>query len=325
VISSFTQGSMIALSIYSLAYGIRYTYSLFRYVNLILLWISFVHVKARLADKKVVKEASEGGDQNEERMPLNTQGEFHSTLPDSIATSNVVPDSIAASLIQEGGYIVGEEELEPQTDDVKESIKKTKGESKDDLLESYLNLLDEYFACKKAIATQFTSGHFQLSKARMQLGKVATMNEGWDARMKTRVAVRFSNNGSAVVEKIKEEDALEIDKGSDGVLISDESKPAALRRRLGAAAMKASSKTKDDEEPSTRDGKEKKGEVHQEKKKAQPFDPLYQYSALPPNSLRQSQSNFTAALEGLIGKADRKGLLEIQLELARLEKRIAAL
>lgn len=232
----------------------------------------------------------------------------HSMIPETVSSSDSLPETLSASLkTKQAGYRLSES----QDSDVESSNGETKTESRDVLLERYLGLLDEYFACQKRISDNIGSGHFHLSKARMQLGRLTTMNQGWDARMKTTWAVRVQQGGSILLKRVKPGDDNEAGE-EEGVLIEEKGE-SSLRQRKGALVIK-------DVRLSEKEGTEQEKEKEKRKKKGQPFDALYQFAALPPPSLRQAQSTFSNALIGLInGERGTKSLLQIQSDLRHLE------
>ncbi|UZJ57245.1 hypothetical protein CBS101457_006565 [Exobasidium rhododendri] len=329
-VSVLTQGLMIVFSVYALAYGIRYTYSLFTLVNCILTWLAVVHFKTKYAQSIERRNVVETDNQHEEREAFIAKRELHSAIPQELRASDVVPDSLTSSFKQHDGYTLHQEgdeveEAIEERGEVDLNIESKEAGSRDELLERYLNILDEYFAGKKAVSEHFTSGHFQLSKARMQLGRLTSMNNSWDARMKANRMIRFKHDGtSAAMEKSEPSDLRDDEKGTLMTTEMQESQQSLLRRRQGGVPVH-----EDVQEAKSGlrgvSGKEPKKEGEQTtKKKAQPFDPLYQFAALPPPSLRTAQAEFISALEGMIGTPSSRGLLAIQSDLHQLEKRIAA-
>ena len=304
-----TQTIMLAFVTYTLAYGIRYTYSLFHFANVILVWLAFVHFKAKISMRQASARVQK------EDVLLDSQVDLHSTVPAEHEAHNQIPDSLKASLTNLKGYTI---DREGNVGGEEAAFRPDPGEALDDLLEKYLELLDEYFACKKNVADRLAGGHFQLSKAWMQLGRL-TFNDGWDGRMKASTSVRVTDTGLPILETIKEGGQ---DK-TDGLLVERKEMPVLRRRKVGDKDVAGKESSLQVEQDSHSE-KDKGGQEAAEKKEPQPFNPLYQFAALPPPSLRQSQSHFAKALEILIGKQDGRGLLQIQADLQRLELRIAA-
>jgi hypothetical protein len=307
-VSLIKKVSLFGFSILSIAYGIRYTYGLSQFANVVTAWLALSHLLERRRTKGAFSAvpAEEGEGDGE---PLQMQEDIHSTVPDSIKGIDILPESISASLRKEDreGYALIEEE-----DRQASRIIGGQNGSRDALLERYLDLLDEYFESKKQISDDLMKGHFQLSKARMQLGRLTSLNDGWDARMKSSWAVKMQNNGQIELEQVQPSN--DVDKDAEGVLIEEKGESSLRRRKAAQIEIHAGEIMKESD-------KEEKEKV-ETKKKGQAYDPLYQFTALPPPSLRQAQSSFSTALTHLIDGRGPKSLLQIQSEMKDLEEMI---
>lgn len=304
---------MLAFSVYCLAYGIRYTHILFRLANLLTLWLAIMHYKDSISQrqsKRAIPASKE--DEEVERELLVSKTDLHMTIPESVENINSLPESLVASLkTKQEGYTIEENGASKF-----QTVTNGNLSNKDALLEKYLDTLDEYFACKKKISDKITSGHFQLSKARMQLGRLTSLNQSWDARMKAKVKVKVRSDGQLLIERV--ETKVE----EEGDLLMEKVESSALRRRR--VASEDSLNKEADVSASNEKIKDDKKKPKEEKK-VQAFDPLYQFAALPPPSLRQAQSSFLTALESLIGKQESTGLLQIQKQLDQLEEMICSI
>jgi pimeloyl-ACP methyl ester carboxylesterase len=313
----------------ALLYGIRYTYALGGSVNILLVWLSFLHFRDRLMQGTTSYTADEDATEDQEvekrllLAPLYSQRNretspaHYSNLPKTAAdeTSELTPpDSIRASTFVKDQQVSGYEIREKgnvQSTGVTEATTRL-----DALLEEYLTVLDRYMIARQSISDTVARGVFQLSKARMQLG-MPHMHEGWDGRMQASTRVKVQPDGSFALVKVdltREDDVVGQRKEGEA--------ESGLRRRKKVDQSKMQEMV-----PQEDDGKVEKDEKSRQKQEARPYDPLYQFSALPPQSLRQSQISFEEVTRLIVGGdfADnnkREGLLGHMKRLDELEIRI---
>lgn len=308
---------MMAFSAYSLAYGIRYTHSLFRFANLLTFWLAILYYKESISKRQYKGNFSTSKEDEEvEREVLVGPTDVHMMIPQSVESRTILPERLSASLkTRQEGYTIKENGKSEFGFVTNGSLS-----HKDALLEEYLDTLDEYFACKKRISEKITGGHFQLSKARMQLGRLTSLNQSWDARMKASLIVKVGSEGRLQLKRVKKPNNED-----EGDLIPEKLESSTLRKRRVAtedfitkeANFKASSQEVE--------GDERKKKMFKQEKKVQAFDPLYQFAALPPPSLRKAQSEFFSALENITGSHEHTGLLQLQRQLKRLEEMILSI
>lgn len=325
ICSMITLGLFAFVSGYALAYGIRYTYILFDFANIIMLWLALHQYYMQYKNGSQMERpryTSARKESDEVEEATDTQIVAYSNLPSAIINSDTLPDTIQASLRSSKGYSIPSKRTGNSSRSNVQEI--------DILLERYLELLDDYFACKKQIAECSANGSFQLSKAKMQLGRLTSFNDMWDARMKASLVVQISPTGKGV-QLIKRQIYQEDDDINDGikadmnVLIEAKQEATTIRnRRVHTSPVE---KVVPVEEKKEEKEKEKKdGGINAPvKKKAQPFDPLYQFAALPPPSLRNAQRQYFQMLETLIGTSSNTSLVQIQAEMNEIEIKIARL
>ncbi|PKI84406.1 GPI inositol deacylase [Malassezia vespertilionis] len=166
----------------------------------------------------------------------------------------------------------------------------------DAVLSTYLDTLDAYLAVKKRAGEVTAAGFYQLTRAKMTLGGQFGQQlsaDVYDERMHARMHF---------VDGVLSSQAC-----SDAQTMPDE--------RLDALGLRRRKKPISEKEPV-----QKAEEVT-----ARPvlgFDPLYQFSGMPPPSLRQAQQSFHAGLQALLGD---NGVYALGQRLAELEEQIRML
>ena len=164
----------------------------------------------------------------------------------------------------------------------------TTGAAPDKLLLEYLDTLDAYTAMRNSAGTSLSSAYQQLARAKVILG-AHLGRDTYDERMVAQVHVSPE---------------LEIVRGPPPAKSDAPSAATGLRRRNGAEKEDAP------ETEHTRESRAPSG-----------YDPLLQFSGLPPPSLRNAQRHFSEALDHL---ARSGGVLALQTKLLALEEAIRA-
>ena len=164
------------------------------------------------------------------------------------------------------------------------------GTAPDNLVMEYLHTLDAYTEARSRSSVSLSKAFQQLARARIVLGNAGTHLGRclYDERMTPRVHI--SQNLELVRQAPPVQPAPEKSEGESG-----------LRRRKG----EQKEDTLNDAPPQDPAG----------------YDPLHQFSALPPASLRNAQRQFIDALEHL---SSAKGVLALQIKLANMENAIRA-
>lgn len=301
-------------AILGILYGIRYTSDLFGATNVAFLCLAATTLYERRKEIPVWSKEEEVN-REEQKTLFDAEDDqpavHHSTLPQSILNGeeNALPPSLKASL-KDNEAVQGY-----QIESVEEGKKNRNGKPSvlDELLQDYLTTLDEYMKAQNLSSDAISRGLFQLSKARMQLGS-PYLTSNWDARMKASVGVEI--NGDRVsLSKLNYADSEEMNDIAGESDAATEKGSSALRRRKGKTDEK--SKATVEEEKEDEKGEKKK------KKPAAPYDPLYQYSGLPPQTLRNAQTQFNSLLNLIIGSAGgTEGLINTKAKLLQLEQAI---
>jgi len=306
VAALFFRGAMLGV-----LYGIRYTSDLFGATNVAFLCLAATTFYERLKQAPIQSEEEENKEEQKSLFDAEDDQHaiHHSTLPESILNEgeSALPPSLQASLMTNEG--VPGYEVESYED--KKDNAHGKSNLLDGLLKEYLSTLDEYLKAQNSSSDAVARGLFQLSKARMQLGS-PHLTRNWDARMKASIGVEI-NEGRVHLSKKNyiEKEELGDTAGENDVVTEKES--TTLRRRKG----------KMEEVSKVVDNKSKEDEKVEKKKPAAPYDPLYQYSALPPQTLRNAQAQFNTLLKLLVGQDDETGgLINTKFKLLQLEQAI---
>lgn len=270
----------------------------------------------------------------------------YSNLPQEVAdVGEEVPESIRASMLEKceednqgttGAYQVekeGGDDDEGKESEVLIDAPEVKLSELDEALARYLELLDEYIAMRKENVDQrLSTGHLYLGKAKMQLGRFRLGEDGWDARMKaTKCTVWDESNKSWTIQEREVEDDEEEGEVMEEKGRSTTDKAEGLRRRKGQEQKLGPARAEDD------DGHDSKKEnsaasapsKDKAKRKVQRYDALYQFTALPPPSLRRAQEEFGKALQGLAGTLPRdkngRTVMQVLGEMQSVEEEIVEL
>lgn len=334
------------------ALGLRRTYLIYNESNLLFIWLASLRMQAHLfADRSLASKAQHTAyrvdDTSEQDNLLSTSAANYSQLPKEVEFSMPLPASIASSMKQNehiDAYEIPGDEL---AGEVIEPKIKTRTRL-DRLLEEYLAAVDVYLEHRRIVSDRLGQGFYQMSKARIQLGQVR-ISEAWDARMRAVLGIEVdpASGAMSLSREFRPNDEkagpMDSQRRRQGVLGAREG----LRRRRDHASP-GNILIKDDDEARETSEKEtadvnKKGQLgampssDTRARKPAPYDPLYQFSALPPPSLRHAQFHFVAALgaaagtilpdqgrnENSLTASQLLGIVNVQRELKRLESDIA--
>ncbi|KAE8267539.1 hypothetical protein A4X09_0g4804 [Tilletia walkeri] len=266
-------------------------------------------------------------------------------LPAELSASSILPTSLAASA-----------DLSKSKSKLKDGSKTLSAqEHLDHLLGQYLDLAASYHDLRLRSGQHFAQGHLDLVRARMQVGgwNLAKLGkDGWDARLaaQTQVRARVVKDG----EEVSSDRLVGFETfspslvGSEGEGEKDEVKPyvidegdasAGLRQRrkqkteaddAGTTESKEVTEEKEQDQDKDDDEKKKDGDGRKSKRPPLPPDPLYQFAALPPPSLRSAKNHFEQALVLSLGGPrttddDRQpDIIAVVLEMAQLSEAIDA-
>ncbi|CAD6885176.1 unnamed protein product [Tilletia laevis] len=271
-------------------------------------------------------------------------------IPAELSASTVLPPSLAASAD------LSNPRSKPTT------TMRTPHENLDDLLKRYLDLAATYHALRTRSAKHFAQGHIDLVRARMQVGgwNLAKLGkDGWDARLAAQTQVRAVWVNKEREGQEEESSRLlgfetftprpstdEGDEEKEGVqpyLIDEDDAPAVLRHRRKPKATSddataaetdkdGGNKHQEDEDKKEKEKKDGNGDDKKAKRPPLPPDPLYQFAALPPPSLRSAKSHFEKALSLSIGgsgsgsqtadNSHQPDIISVVLEMAQLSDAI---
>lgn len=179
----------------------------------------------------------------------------------------------------------------PNKDAACPTVSRPPGDHTDHLWEEYLDTLDAYMHARAQAEQAMKHGFAQLTRAKMALnGGVFGQRLGrdlYDERMSARIRIQPETPGAtaSVAQPLARESA------------STESNPATLRRRLIREK-----EPHDVKHPDTKPGCSSSREddpdhdEHPTTRHPQGFDPLFQFSGLPPRSLKAAQREFQRAL-----------------------------
>lgn len=166
----------------------------------------------------------------------------------------------------------------------------------DTLLETYLATLDAYLQARDQLTESLQAGFVQLTRAKMSLEGTFGQRVGRDA---------YDERMSAQIR-------VAMDAAIPSAPTTSSPKTEGLRRRHGT--------------PQQTDNEPKEREIPTPE--AQGFDPLYQFSGLPPRSLKAAQRHFQQATSILVQKDGEttawKTIYELQQSLHALEQQIEA-
>lgn len=182
-------------------------------------------------------------------------------------------------------------------------------------LADLLTSLDVYASTQAQASESFSKGFMQLARARLSLGAhgwTSLGGDGWDGRrVRAAVRVRCDERGGVNVVRVKVEPEETDAEQAKAAGSAEKAQPDAsgLRRRgkgaeaaPSAASGPSDSASKDEDEDPT--GKLKSLSLQSEPKasKRKPStDPIDQFAALPPPTLRSAQKHFREALGALLG------------------------
>lgn len=292
-----TKGVYMVLFATSLVYGIRFTYTQYEVFQLVLAW----EVLHRLYALYALPPPPEVRQGEREIFVLEP---VHSALPDAVQGPEDVP-SITASLATPA----------PESDTAR-------ADRLDEAWAAYLATLEEYLAARAAMSTSIAAGFTQLAKAKVALGGSFGMRvsqDMYDARMKARVHV---NDGH--LEPVQDERV-------QGEPVASTSETG-LRRRRAAASNEDATEKPAAENAAETPSKEEAAEPKEAPARAPiGFDPLFQFSGLPPPSLRSAQQHFRDALATLVDTqtpiasvSSTDAISTLQQRLVDLENKIRA-
>ncbi|KAM0746689.1 hypothetical protein T439DRAFT_329393 [Meredithblackwellia eburnea MCA 4105] len=181
-------------------------------------------------------------------------------------------------------------------------------EELDDLLISYFELLDRYSTLQSILHDTLKQAHFQLAKAKLALGPTRLGENGWDLRhLKAGWLVDLKDSEAEQVTAISLTPAPP----------EPEEEKCPSQPSQSTSTLRNRSSTKTATSPSissTEKASDDKELIHQKPKG--PKDPLHQFSAFPPPSLRASQAEFKKASKTVCE------VLELRERMRVLEERI---
>ncbi|KAK0559836.1 GPI inositol deacylase [Tilletia horrida] len=219
----------------------------------------------------------------------------------------------------------------------------------DALLKSYLDLAALYHDLRTRSSRHFAQGHIDLVRARMQVGgwNLAKLGkDGWDARLSAQIQVRAECDEEGRLCGFRRFSPSLQGEGGEGeggredvqpyIIDEDEDGPASTlrqRRKTKTCADEPSDEKKvgpADADEDEKKGKEASADEDEKKPKRGPLppDPLYQFAALPPPSLRSAKTHFEQALGLSLGSSSdgdepkNHNVLAVVLEMARLSEAI---
>ncbi|PWN47729.1 PGAP1-domain-containing protein [Violaceomyces palustris] len=245
----------------------------------------------------------------------NPQSGGHTTsanldLPPSSCSSNLAGSGIGGqrsggagggetepSLGQESTQSIQEERQEKDPDSEGEEIQ----DDLQELLEEYLETIETYQEVVGDVSKRFSEAFLRLSKAKMEMGGGTRLGkDSYDQRILNDLVV----DPKLCVSRIKRVYSVEGEEEEgdprvnsiDRVGRDDETEGLRRRRRRRRPV---------EEEVEEKDEQGQKDEPKRQARKnvraRLPPDPLHQFSALPTPSLRQAQSDFTSAVDRLLG------------------------
>ena len=285
----------------AMTYGIRYTFSLYEVFVVAVTW----EVVQRLI--RLYRPPQRGGEISLEEhalFSLDDDDDEEIGHKDPVAAHLTVPASLAAPA--------------PALSGAADASKL------DALLAEYLDTVETYVATRDRLSSMLGAGHAQLTRAKMALDGGAfgqrLSRDAYDERMRARAAVT--------------EDRLlwTADPDQPGEAADEKQAAAALEQTPPAAGLRRRTPARDATTA------EKEGSMPTEcsstpsdvPRTPQGFDPLFQFSGLPPMSLRTAQRHFQDALALLLDPAARPptagdtAVWQLQRRLAALEADIAA-
>lgn len=203
-------------------------------------------------------------------------------------------------------------------------------DARDDALERLLHHTQSHMELAARSSEAFAKGFHSLSRARMHLGSTGwnTLGgDGWDGRLRAQIRcqVDMDRNGRTsvrlvrqdTVDKAQEEGTSGMKEGVDDSASRDEG----LRRRAGKGSPASRVDRSSEQRPENAEGSgfeqvheddAKKASAYagermaqSDKRSKQAPDPLYQFTALPPASLRSAQASFREALGYLLGSVEQ--------------------
>lgn len=298
-------------ALYSLLYGVRHTYIMFGETNYLFMWFTFIYVYGTYLypskDQSQQSPIDNGDAVNIDSSLLRAGHASYSLLPHEIAVeTDIVPESISTSL--------SDAERHPEGYDIPSTAihepEQPSHESLDQLLEEYLHQVNQYMIQRDQLSKLISTGSFQLSKAHMQLDALR-LGRSWDARMKAKVLVEIDEKGQFTLTSPPQAEISKEEK--------EKTEESTLRRRrtpVDNASKGGTIVEKHDHD----DGSHVEEDAEKE---TLAFDPLYQFSALPPPSLRKAQQNFRRSLEVIVAPGGLQNcILNTVANLNALEEKI---
>ncbi|PWN45523.1 hypothetical protein IE81DRAFT_364154 [Ceraceosorus guamensis] len=202
----------------------------------------------------------------------------------------------------------------------------------DDALDRLLEHTQRYMELTTKSNEAFANGFHSLSRARMHLGSAgwnALGGDGWDGRLRAQIGCKIEadDGGKVYIRLARRSVAQDSNEASaDGETdVGSEStqRTVGLRRRTGkrdameepqkigarSASVAQPQDSAEAEKVDKCDAKkasavEERHEPASKKRAKQEPDPLYQFAALPPASLRSAQASFRTALDHLLGSVE---------------------
>ncbi|KAK0548563.1 GPI inositol deacylase [Tilletia horrida] len=273
--------------------------------------------RSKLADAWPASESTSTSTGRAVHMPIS-----HMDIPPELAeVASVLPPSLATTAD------LTEKEITNQSG--KSGVEEEDANSSlDDLVGRYLNLAAEYHHVRTQAGKHLAQGHIDLARARMQIGgwNLAKLGrDGYDARLTAQTQVQAQTSrgeSSRLIGFVRLKAPDDVDEVEPYLIEEPSAPPSTLRQRRKQGVLDEVTVVETEDEKAEEEDKKGHGasqdlseppqEMEKEKKKRTllPPDPLYQFAALPPPSLRSAKTNFESALGLLIGTDAKNGRAE---------------
>ncbi|CEH19522.1 hypothetical protein CBOM_06835 [Ceraceosorus bombacis] len=180
----------------------------------------------------------------------------------------------------------------------------------DEALDRLLEHTQRYMELTTKSNEAFANGFHSLARARMHLGSAgwnALGGDGWDGRLRAQIGCKIeADDGGKIYIRLARRSATQDSNEASADGETDVGKPQKIGARGASLArpQDSSEAEKVDRYDAKKASMEERQEPASQKRAKQEPDPLYQFAALPPASLRSAQASFRTALDHLLGSAE---------------------